>query len=125
MTEAETVTLPRANFEALLDRLEDAEDMATIEAFKARVATVGFAEATKDYLPAELAWRILDGEHPVRVWREHRGLSSTKLAGASGVPQSYISDIETGKKPGSIDAFRRLARTLEVQVDDLLPVTDS
>jgi transcriptional regulator with XRE-family HTH domain len=36
------------------------------------------------------------------------------------VPQSYISEIETGKKPGSIDAWRRLAAALDVTIDDLL-----
>ena len=86
MTDIETVTLPRVEDEALLSRLEDAEDISAIEAFRARVASVGFEEATKNYLPAELAWRILDGEHPVRVWREHRGLTREALAAASCTP---------------------------------------
>jgi Helix-turn-helix domain len=122
MTNIETVTLPRAEYEALLGRLEDAEDINAIEAFRARVASVGFEEATKNYLPAELAWRILDGEHPIRVWREHRGLTATALAKKAGIPQSYLSDIEGRKKPGSIDAYARLSGTLGVTVDDLLPV---
>jgi hypothetical protein len=122
MTDIETVTLPRAEYEALLDRLEDAEDISTIEAFRARVASVGFEEATKNYLPAELAWRMLDGEHPIRVWREHRGLTATALANKAGIPQSYLSDIENRKKPGSIDAYARLSGALGVTVDDLLSV---
>jgi hypothetical protein len=114
------ITIPRTEYEALIGRLEDAEDVATIAAFKARVAAVGFEEATKNALPAALAWRILDGEHPVRVWREHRGLAGQRLAELSGVPQSYISDIENRKKPGSVDAISRLARALDVQIDDLV-----
>jgi len=121
MTNIETVTLPRAEYEALLNRLEDAEDVSAIEAFRARVAAVGFEEATKNYLPAELAWRILDGEHPVRIWREHRSLTATALAKKAGVPQSYLSDIESRKKPGSIDAYCRLSAALDVTVDDLIP----
>jgi antitoxin component HigA of HigAB toxin-antitoxin module len=122
MTNIETVTLPRAEYEALLNRLEDAEDISAIEAFRARVAAVGFEEATRNYLPAELAWRILDGEHPVRIWREHRGLTATALAKKAGIPQSYLSDIESRKKPGSVDAYARLSASLGVTVDDLIPV---
>jgi antitoxin component HigA of HigAB toxin-antitoxin module len=122
MTDIETVTLPRVEYEALLNRLEDAEDVSAIEAFRARVAVVGFEEATKNYLPAELAWRILDGEHPIRVWREHRGLTATALAKKAGIPQSYLSDIESRKKPGSIDAYARLSVALGVTMDDLISV---
>jgi hypothetical protein len=122
MTDIETVTLPRAEYEALLDRLENAEDISAIEAFRARVASVGFEEATKNYLPAELVWRILDGEHPIRIWREFRGFTATTLANKAGIPQSYLSAIESRKKPGSIDAYARLSAALGVPVDDLIPV---
>ena len=53
------------------------------------------------------------------VWREHRKLSGAKLAALSGVPQSYISEIETRKKPGSLDAMAKPARALGVMIDDL------
>jgi DNA-binding XRE family transcriptional regulator len=122
MTAIETVTISRKEYETLLSRLEDAEDMQAIEAFRARVAAVGFDEATKDHLPAELAWRLLDGEHPVRIWREHRGLSASALAKLAGVPQSYVSEIETRKKPGSIAAYSKLAHALSVTVDDLIVI---
>jgi antitoxin component HigA of HigAB toxin-antitoxin module len=122
MTAIETVTIPRKEYETLLSRLEDAEDRQAIEAFRARVAAVGFDEATKDHLPAELAWRLLDGEHPVRVWREHRGLSASALAKLAGISQSYVSEIETRKKPGSVDAYSKLARALGVPVDDLIVI---
>ena len=36
MNDSDTVTLSRAEYEALLDRLEDAEDLATIIAAEAR-----------------------------------------------------------------------------------------
>jgi hypothetical protein len=66
---------------------------------KLRLAAVGFGEAMNGHLPAELAWRLLGGEHPVRIWREHRGLSASGLAKLAGVQQSYVSEIETRKKP--------------------------
>jgi predicted transcriptional regulator len=60
-------------------------------------------------------------EHPLAVWREHRKLSGAKLATLSGVSQSYISEIETRKKPGSLAAMAKLARALGVTIDDLTP----
>jgi DNA-binding XRE family transcriptional regulator len=124
MSEIETVTLSRTEYEALIDRLEDAEDELAIRRFDQDIATRGIEAVKRDCLPAELVWRMVDGEHPIRIWRENRGVSGAKLAQLAGVPQSYISDIETGKKPGSVDAYRRLAGALDVQVDDLLPAVE-
>ncbi len=67
MTVTETVTLPKAEYDALLDRLEDAEDALTIRQFRTTVRELGWEDATKDCLPAELVERKLKGEHPVRI----------------------------------------------------------
>jgi len=116
---AETVTITRAQHQAFLEmqaRLEDIEDRLAgskaIEDYHADPAS---------FLPVDMVKRILAGESPVRIWRERRGLKATELAQASGLTSAYISEIENGKKPGSIDAFRKLARALGVTVDDLLP----
>jgi DNA-binding XRE family transcriptional regulator len=110
----DTVTLSRSEYEALIERLEDLEDAAQLREFEAR-------EDKADGLPAALVRRMLAGEHPVRIWREHRGLSMQDLAGKAEVAQSYISEIETGKKPGSLAAMNAIATALGVTVDDLIP----
>jgi DNA-binding XRE family transcriptional regulator len=117
---SDTVSLSRAEYEALLDRIEDAEDRATIAEHRAREATLGKSVARANYLPAALVDRLIAGEHPLRVWREHRGLTGLQIAQASGVPQSYVSEIETRKKPGSLDAMAKLAKALGVTIDDLV-----
>jgi DNA-binding XRE family transcriptional regulator len=105
----DTVTLTRAEYEALLDRLE------------VRIAKLGFAEATTDCLPMELVKRLLDGEHPIRIWRRHRGLTREALAAKAGVAPSYLTEIETRRKGGSLDAVMKLAAALDVSLDDLVP----
>ena len=115
----DTVTLSRAEYEALLDRVEDAEDKAAIDHLEARIAKLGFVEATKDYLPIQLAERLAAGEHPIRVWRAHRGLTREARAEKAGVAPSYLTEIETRKKPGSFDAMIRLAAALSVSLDDI------
>jgi DNA-binding XRE family transcriptional regulator len=115
----ETVTLTRAEYEALLDRLEDAEDRATLDRLEARIAAVGFETTTADYLPIELVKHLSAGEHPIRVWRTHRELTREALAAAAGVSPSYLTEIETGRKPGSFAAIAKLAAALKVPLDDI------
>ena len=116
---AETVTLPRAEYEALLERAEEAEDLAAVAAAEAREAALGKAAARADHLPIELMRRLDAGEHPIRVWRDHRGLSREALAAAAGVAPSYVGEIEAWRKPGSFAALARLAAALRLSLDDL------
>ena len=115
----DTVTLPRAEYEALISRVEDAEDNAAIDRFEARIREEGFAAATSDYMPGELVARLVAGEHPVRIWRLHRGLTREALAASAGVSPSYLTEIETRRKPGSFDALAKLANALRVSLDDI------
>jgi DNA-binding Xre family transcriptional regulator len=115
----ETVTLTRAEYEALIERLEDAEDLAAVAAAEAREAVLGKEKARENYLPIELVRRLSAGEHPVRIWRAHRGLGRDGLAAAAGIAPSYLSEIETRRKPGSFSALAKLAAALQVSLDDL------
>jgi DNA-binding XRE family transcriptional regulator len=109
---SDTVTLSRADFEALAELVADAQDMTDVEAVMARIAA-----GETEVFPFELAERLLDDEHPVKVFREYRGHSIRGLAETAGVSPSYLSEIEAGKKPGSFDAMRRIAVVLEVPLD--------
>ncbi len=109
----EYVVVPRDEYEALHYAAE--EDEADII-----VAQRVIEDADEELIPFELAERIAAGVHPVRVWREYRGITASKLATESNVAQSYLSDIETGKKPGSIKALKRIATALRITVDDLI-----
>ena len=108
----EVVTMPRARYERLMEEMEELRDIAA--------ARKALAEKdTAEYLPAELVMRELAGEHPVRIWREHRGLTLSALAEKAGLPHGYLSEIENGKKPGSVEAYRKLAAALGLSLDDL------
>lgn len=115
----EKVTLTRAEYEALLafrERLSELEDR-----LEGKRAIEGFREEPTAYLPAASVKRLIAGENPVRIWRERRGFKANELARKVGITSAYLSEIETNKKPGSIDALRKIARALGVLVDDLLP----
>ena len=116
----ETVTISRADLDALIDAAENAEDIASVRTWNAYVAAVGRDAAIANSYTAAEAKRLLAGESPVRIWREKRGLTQRALAAAAAIPAGYLSEIETGKKPGSVAAYRALAKTLAVPMEDLV-----
>lgn len=120
----ETVTLSRADFDALVEAAEDRIDLAASAAFDADVKTRGLDAVMAEALPVEAVMRIADGEHRLRVWREHRGFTVRALASAASVSPSYITEMETGKKPGSVRATGRLAKALGIRLDVLLGSED-
>jgi len=111
----DTVTIPRQEYERLLAVAEDAADIAAYDRAVARLAS-----GQDELIPAEYANRIIDGESPVRVYRQYRGLTQVALSEASGVNRVQITDIETGRKSGSIETVKKLADALSVSVDDLI-----
>jgi DNA-binding XRE family transcriptional regulator len=114
-----SVTLTRADFEALLVAAENAQDVAAFNERRAREAQMGKDAARADDLPVELVERLLAGESPVRIWREHRGMTQRALAQAAGVSTAYLSEIESGAKPGSVAALRKIGRILAVRMEEL------
>lgn len=105
------VVLPLAEYDALLD----AADIATADKVRADVA-----QGRDELVPAAIARRLLDGENAVRVWREHRGMTASALARQAGISAGYLSELEHGKKPGSVATLSGLAKALAVDIDDLL-----
>lgn len=113
-TDTDTVTIPRSTYEALKREVEEARDIRELLEAEAKAKP-------ENMLPAPLVKRMLAGEHPLRIFREHRGLTLMALAERADVPNSYISEIETGKKPGSAKTLKALAEALDVDLDDLVP----
>lgn len=109
------VVLPEGEFERLLDALEDAEDAAAVRRFEQRLAA-----GEEELIPAEYVYRMLDGENRVTVWREYRGLSGKELAKAAGIAPSYLSNIESGKRDGTVGTMKKIAEALGVTIDDLV-----
>jgi DNA-binding XRE family transcriptional regulator len=107
--------LPVAEYERLIELAEDNADVIAAEKAAER------RRGGEEYLPAELVDRILDGENPLRVWRQYRNLSLKQLAEKSGVGLSYISELERGLKNGPGHVWAKLSRSLNVTVEDILP----
>lgn len=100
--------VPVAEWNALLSRLDDLLDVADAKA--------GRDEET---FPSELVDRLLAGEAPLRVWREHRGHTLQVLADRCGVSRQMLSMIEHDKAKPSSDLLAKLASALGCDMDDL------
>lgn len=109
------VLLPKAEYEAILAAAEDNADRFALADFRSRLAS-----GEEELLPAEIVDRLLSGENRLRVWREHRGLTVRSLAERAGIAQPYLSQIETGRREGTVETYRKLAAALSLGLDDLL-----
>jgi len=54
------------------------------------------------------------------VWRDYRGMSAKDLASACGMSAAYLSEIENGRKEGSVTVLKKLAEALNVSLEDLV-----
>ena len=110
----EWVVIPYEEYERLVEEAEMLQDVRAYDEAKKAIA-VG-----EELIPSEVTYAILDGINPVRVWREHRGLTQQQLAEAVGISVPYLSQIESGKRRGSAEVLAAIARELGLSLDDIV-----
>ena len=110
----EWAVLPYAEYEVLVEAAEMLADMRTYDEAKARLVD------GEETVPAEVTFVMLDGANPIAVWRKHRKLSQQQLAAEAGISKAYLSQLEAGKRSGTAAVLARVARALQVDLDDLM-----
>ena len=108
--------LPFEEYRKLMDVAEDKADEQAADEVAAR------RDAGEEYLPVELADRIMDGENPLRVWRTYRGLTQGQLGQEVKRQAAFISKLESGEAEGGVGLWARLADALGVTIEDIAPV---
>lgn len=108
--------LPRADYEALIQRLsaleEDEADLALYDARKA---------AASPNLPADVSMRMLKGESLLKAVRHWRGLTQMQVDERTGISQGYLSDLESGRRKGAPETLTKLAMLYDVPIAWLSP----
>ena len=111
VVDVDFVVLARDDYERLVDEAED------------RIATEAYHRAKdEERVPAAVVDRLLAGENPIRVWREHRGMTLGQLGARAGLSKGYLSDLEKGKRAGPVETLQAIAGALGVSLEELAPV---
>ena len=107
----EYVLVPKEQYNQLL---EDAEMLRDIREFREAKAV------NEETYPSEVVNRlILNEESPIRVYRDHRGLTQQQLADRCGIQRAYLAEIETGRKSGSVKTLKAIAAALGVDLTSI------
>lgn len=105
----ELVVVPRRDYEDLLDTAVG------------RKAEAALAAGGEELLSSEETAALLAAPAPLAFWRKKRGQTQTQLATAVGLSQNFLSDLERGKARGDVTLYAKLARYLDVTIEDLVP----
>ena len=105
--------VPIELWERVRENIVDADDVAAYD--RAVAKDDGFT------IPAAVMRAELCRSHPLRAWREHRGMTLQAVADAAGVSKPYVSQIEGGKRAGTAATLKKLAKVLRVPLDVLQP----
>ena len=111
----EYAILPYEQYLNLLEKAEMLEDIHDYDRIKESLRN-----GSEELIPSEVVFSILDGENPIKVWREFRQLTQKQLADKVNISKPYLSQIETGKRTGTAEILSSIAKTLNVSLEQLL-----
>ena len=113
--DGDTVTMERGEFERLIEMLEDAQDLVSTDATQRKLAA-----GVEETVSSAFLDRMLAGESLVRLWREHRGMTTDALAERTGLSAADLAELEQGRREASIGDLKEIAKALGVGLDDLV-----
>jgi DNA-binding XRE family transcriptional regulator len=105
----EYAVVPIELFERLVAAAEGMDDVALYD------AAIAADDGTR--IPGEVVNAILDGAHPIKAWRKYRQLTVQALADKARISKAFLSQIEGGKRTGTIAVLSAIAKELGVPVD--------
>jgi len=105
-------------YELYQQLIEDMEMLQDIQKYKNAKKII---ENGEELVPSGVTYAILDGDNPIRVWREYRCLTQQQLADMAGINKAYLSQIETGKRTGTAKVLTNIAKSLNLALDDIVP----
>ena len=111
----EIVILSRDEYDRLIAADEDRKDAKTARRIIEQIASGEETVLTE----AELD-EFLKAKTPLSFWRKKRRMTQADLAKAADIAQGFISEIESGQKPGTPATLKKIAQALNIKIDDLI-----
>ena len=100
------VVIPIEEWRRIEATLEDHLDASAVRAF---------LKNPTEAFPDSVMAAILDGAHPLKALREHRGLTQADLATACATSAVYISQIDRGGRRAGRKLLAKLGKALRVE----------
>ena len=91
-----------------------------LDAAHHRETMAAAARGEIEWLTREETLAFVAAATPLAFWRKKRGLTQKALAALAGISQSYMAELESGKRKGDPALFKRLARALAVRMEDVV-----
>jgi DNA-binding XRE family transcriptional regulator len=110
----EWAIVPYEEYQRMRDAMEMLADIRAYDEAKAELQTDG------ELIPSQVTYALLDGKNPIRVWREHRGLTQQQLADKVEISKPYLSQLESSKRKGTTEVMKAIARALNLSLEDLV-----
>lgn len=110
----EWAVVPYDKFQKLLSDAEMLYDIRDFDLAKSKLA-----RGEDELIPLSVANAILDGQNPIRVWREYRKIGSHSFAEAVGISTDVLAQIEWGNMMANKQVLSKMAQLLHVDIDDL------
>ena len=101
--------LPRKDYDRLMAIAAEARDDA-VDANVIKASLDNIKRGREIILPRIVMARLDAGDNAVRVMREWREMPQGELAVAVEISQSYLSEIESGRRKGPAALQKKLAR---------------
>ncbi len=111
----EYAILPYEQYLALLEKAEMLQDIHDYDRVKESLK-----KRKDECIPAEVLFSILDGQNPIKVWREFRQLTQQQLADTIHISKPYLSQIESGKRTGTVEILSSIANALNVSLEQIM-----
>ncbi|MEI7844627.1 MAG: helix-turn-helix transcriptional regulator [Chloroflexota bacterium] len=111
----EWAVVPYKIYLELVEKAEMLQDVQDYDSVKAALE-----RGEDELIPGELVYAILDGENPIKAWREYRGMTQPEIAEKAGISVPYLSQLETNKRKGSIDVLSAIAKVLHVSLENIV-----
>lgn len=110
----EWAVIPYQTYLKLIEKAEMLQDVQDYDSVKTALDS-----GEEELLPENMVSALLEGGNSVKVWREYRGLTQKALAEAAGISVPYLSQLESGKRAGSLEVLSSIAAALGVTIDDI------
>ena len=106
----EFIVLSIKEYVKLVGAFEDLQDIQEVR---------NHLENPSETFPMEVVLALSQGENPIKVYREHRGMSQAILANKVKVSKQYISQLENNSRNGTARILKAIAKVLQVDLDDI------